>query len=649
MSTTTRLSVILLLVASVRPEAVTSQAGSLPVDLLPAEHRAEGARSAEPDSLLDSIASLFGGGPKIAQKKSGPRPGPVYRPQASPGLQHQQQSVQRPVAVAPPATFTKNTFGSSSGSAFKKSSSSIKRQTTAPDAWANSQPANMAQIQDLEVQCEKDLFRVRIKFDRPFYGMVFSKGFYSNVNCVHVPAGLGQTQATFDIAMGQCGMSTGGNSDSYGAPTPQGSYIENTIIVQYDPLLQEVWDQARKIRCTWYDFYEKAVTFKPYQVDMLDPVTANFLGDNLRCWMQIQVGKGPYASEVSGIVKIGQTMTMVLGVKDDENKFDMMVRNCVAHDGQRAPIQLVDEKGCVVREKIMSPFKKLKNFDSTANVLSYAYFQAFKFPDSMNVHFQCVVQVCRGQCPEPGCGGGSLPPPQQNVDTYGAPSAAPVSNVDSYGSPLAPPNGAINPRIPPQSQYSSGSQRRVSVVRPETPAVQSNPIPLKPGYNNFNKRLGEAIAGGESGRPRSLDFGDGIEAQPLKALEDPTETGDELENNNDLDEEKSRRRRSPRDAAGNRVLNVRVRRETEEEVEEADIQTERIIQVVSPTDVQFKLAEDDKDQVVINLNSVPESLCLNTTAFIGVTITFVMLLIVAVIVIIFLWMRIRTLDRKNLL
>jgi hypothetical protein len=26
---------------------------------------------------------------------------------------------------------------------------------------------------------------------------------------------------------------------------------ENTVIIQYDPLLQEVWDQARKIRCTW--------------------------------------------------------------------------------------------------------------------------------------------------------------------------------------------------------------------------------------------------------------------------------------------------------------------------------------------------------------------------------------------------------------
>ena len=205
-------------------------------------------------------------------------------------------------------------------------------------------------------------------------------------------------------------------------------------------------------------------------------------------------------------------------------------------------------------------------------------FQAFKFPDSMNVHFQCVVQVCRGQCPEPGCGGAlPLPSPANNVDSYGAPAAAPLS-VDSYGSPLAPPNGAINPRIPSQSQYSSGSQRRVSVVRPDTPAVQSNPIPLKPGYNNFNKRLGESAIDGTNGRPRSLEFGEGIEAQPLKAVEEPERSSEELVKN-DLEEEKSRDRRSLKDAAGNRVLNLRVRREAEQEVEEADIQTERIIQV----------------------------------------------------------------------
>ncbi len=88
-----------------------------------------------------------------------------------------------------------------------------------------------------------------------------------------------------------------------------------------------------------------------------------------------QVGKGPWASEVSGLVKIGQTMTMVLAIKDDENKFDMMVRNCMAHDGKRAPIQLVDQKGCVTRPKLMSRFTKIKNFGASASVLSYAHFQ----------------------------------------------------------------------------------------------------------------------------------------------------------------------------------------------------------------------------------------------------------------------------------
>ena len=76
--------------------------------------------------------------------------------------------------------------------------------------------------------------------------------YYSNVNCVHVPAGLGQTQVTFDISLRSCGMNSNVNDGAFGTPTPQGSFIENTIIIQYDPQLQEVWDQARKLRCTWY-------------------------------------------------------------------------------------------------------------------------------------------------------------------------------------------------------------------------------------------------------------------------------------------------------------------------------------------------------------------------------------------------------------
>ena len=69
----------------------------------------------------------------------------------------------------------------------------------------------------------------------------------------------------------------------------------------------------------------------------------------------------------------------VLGIKDEDQKFDMIVRNCVAHDGKRTPIQLVNEMGCVIRPKIMSKFNKIKNFGSSASVVSYAYFQVFHY------------------------------------------------------------------------------------------------------------------------------------------------------------------------------------------------------------------------------------------------------------------------------
>lgn len=257
-------------------------------------------------------------------------------------------------------------------------------------------------IISLDVKCEKKGMKVFIQFDKPFYGIVFSKGHYSNINCVHLPAGLGRTSATFEIGIHACG--TSGNSEAgsyaYGSESGSGIYFENIIVIQYDPQVQEVWDQARKLRCTWHDQYEKSVTFRPFPVDMLDVVRADFAGDNVGCWMQIQVGKGPWASEVSGLVKIGQTMTMVLAIKDDDAKFDMLVRNCVAHDGKRAPIQLVDQRGCGTRPKLMSRFTKIKNFGASASVLSYAHFQAFKFPDSMEVHFQCTIQICRYQCPD---------------------------------------------------------------------------------------------------------------------------------------------------------------------------------------------------------------------------------------------------------
>lgn len=59
------------------------------------------------------------------------------------------------------------------------------------------------------------LHQVSIKFDKPFYGIIFSKGFYSDVNCVHLPAGVGRSEAQFDVAINSCGTTGNtGNGDT---------------------------------------------------------------------------------------------------------------------------------------------------------------------------------------------------------------------------------------------------------------------------------------------------------------------------------------------------------------------------------------------------------------------------------------------------
>ena len=41
------------------------------------------------------------------------------------------------------------------------------------------------------------------------------------------------------------------------------------------------------------------------------------------CWMEIQDGKGPWASPVTGIVPLGSTLTMVVAINDPNGETDV--------------------------------------------------------------------------------------------------------------------------------------------------------------------------------------------------------------------------------------------------------------------------------------------------------------------------------------
>lgn len=76
-------------------------------------------------------------------------------------------------------------------------------------------------------------------------------GHFNDAKCVHLPAGSGHLTTNFDIFLGACGMSSSGHSQGQliaQQGQTSGLYIENTVVIQYDPQVQEIWDQARKLR-----------------------------------------------------------------------------------------------------------------------------------------------------------------------------------------------------------------------------------------------------------------------------------------------------------------------------------------------------------------------------------------------------------------
>ena len=56
-------------------------------------------------------------------------------------------------------------------------------------------------------------------------------------------------------------------------------------MIQYDKDLIEVWDEAKRLRCEWYNDYEKGITKPPIRVSDLEVVELNFRGENENTWI----------------------------------------------------------------------------------------------------------------------------------------------------------------------------------------------------------------------------------------------------------------------------------------------------------------------------------------------------------------------------
>ncbi|CAG9792835.1 unnamed protein product [Diatraea saccharalis] len=265
-------------------------------------------------------------------------------------------------------------------------------------------------IHAITVDCGKEMMTINIEFNKPYNGLIYSQDHFSDSECVYVRENSNQIKFSFTVNLNKCGTRFFSDFENEGQ-----AYLENVLVLQNEPGIQEVWDHIRRVRCLWEGNLTRQLV-SSLSVGMLNQITSNFSGDTAMARLDIQIGRGPFAQEANGLVKIGETMTLVVSVTGDAG-FDIFVRECVARDSEsKHVVPLTDNNGCVLKPKLFGAFQKTRETGNTgASIIAYAYFNAFKFPDEMDLIIQCDVELCKTDCdacPNPG----SLEPRRRRRD-----------------------------------------------------------------------------------------------------------------------------------------------------------------------------------------------------------------------------------------
>lgn len=83
---------------------------------------------------------------------------------------------------------------------------------------------------------------------------------------------------------------------------------------------------------------------------------------------------------------------------DKSFKFSIKIFS-YAHNGANKRIQLIDEFGCPVDDKLISRFRGSWSDSGIFETQVYAYMKTFRFTGSPALYIECDVRMCHGRCP----------------------------------------------------------------------------------------------------------------------------------------------------------------------------------------------------------------------------------------------------------
>lgn len=92
-----------------------------------------------------------------------------------------------------------------------------------------------------------------------------------------------------------------------------------------------------------YLFVDHIYTFNVFRVATGNPVV--FTLSPPECYMEIRNGYGIAGNRVTGPVRVGDPLTLIIYMRSKYDGFDIVVNDCFAHNGATKRIQLIDEYG----------------------------------------------------------------------------------------------------------------------------------------------------------------------------------------------------------------------------------------------------------------------------------------------------------------
>ncbi|KAH8023728.1 hypothetical protein HPB51_015268 [Rhipicephalus microplus] len=124
-----------------------------------------------------------------------------------------------------------------------------------------------------------------------------------------------------------------------------------------------------------------------------------------QCSMEVRLGYGLSGPRAQGPVTVGDPLTLVITMTSVLRDVDILVSNCVAHNGADQKLQLVDVHGCTLQERLLSAFRGSHSTraEGGQEVALFAFLKAFRFTGSRALYVECDVHMCHSSCPAQQC------------------------------------------------------------------------------------------------------------------------------------------------------------------------------------------------------------------------------------------------------